>query len=290
MPDIPISKTYLHDLKKLYSEHEKKSITDEEFSQRSDELREREAKSHDPAVGRILLMEKLGDAEKEIADEVKKEFQRQQAEYARQLQQQQQEEQDEELRSLQEQMKRTRERYNYRRKIDNYINRLEGDVHNWQVRYTWLQIILLIFSATTAGIAGIDGVPRGVVAFTGIIATIAGGLLTTFKIQDRIYASRKAVAEMRLECQKYDYHIEEYKNTNIEDAYLRFSKYISEIQGQQMLQEVEFWNPKKETDKEEKTIQKDQQDKGLNEISEKTSQEGKLSDKASEEERDETAR
>ena len=57
-----------------------------------------------------------------------------------------------------------------------------------------------------------------------------------------------------------------------------------------MLQEVEFWNPKKETDKEEKTIQKDQQDKGLNEISEKTSQEGKLSDKASEEERDETAR
>jgi len=179
MPDIPISKTYLHDLKKLYTDREEKRITDEEFSQRIDELREREAKSHDPAVGRILLIQRLEDAEKVIADEVKKESQRKQAEYALQLQRQLQEQENEEQRLLQEQMKRTRERYNYRRKIDNYINRLEGDVHNWQIMYTWLQIVLLVFSATTAGIAGIDGVPRGVVAFTGIIATIAGGLLTT---------------------------------------------------------------------------------------------------------------
>lgn len=47
-----------------------------------------------------------------------------------------------------------------------------------------------------------------------------------------------------------------------------------------MLQEVELWNPKKEKDKEEKTIQKDQVDKELDEISEK----------ASEVQRNETAR
>ena len=37
-------------------------------------------------------------------------------------------------------------------------------------------------------------------AFTGVIATIAGGMLTTFKIQDRIYANHKAVA-------KYDWNV-----------------------------------------------------------------------------------
>ena len=44
MSDVPFSKKYLHDLKALYREHEEKRITDEELSQRSDELREREAK------------------------------------------------------------------------------------------------------------------------------------------------------------------------------------------------------------------------------------------------------
>ena len=172
----------------------------------------------------------------------------------------------------QEEIKRENERYSYRREIDNYINRLEGNAQKWQSWYTWLQIILLFFSASTATMAGIEGVPRWVVSVTGLVATIAGGLLATFKIQDRIYASRKAVAEVRLERQKYDYHIEEYKNTDAEGAFIKFSRSINEIQGQQMLQEVELWNPKKEESKEGKTtqsnIQEDQEEKEPNEVSE----------------------
>ncbi len=101
-----------------------------------------------------------------------------------------------------------------------------------------LQVTLLLFSAATATMASMDVIPRWVVSFTGFVATIAGGLLTTFKIQDRIYASRKAVAEVRLECQKYDRGIEEYKDMDTEKAFMKFSRGITEIQGQQMLQEV----------------------------------------------------
>jgi hypothetical protein len=104
----------------------------------------------------------------------------------------------------------------------------------------------LVFSAGTAAMASIDGVPRWIVSITGLLATIAGGLLTTFKIQDRIYASRKAVTEVKLECQKYDYHIEEYDSINTEEeAFIKFSRSLNAIQGQEMLQEVELWNPKK---------------------------------------------
>lgn len=114
--------------------------------------------------------------------------------------------------------------------------------------------------------AGIDGIARGLVAFTGVIATIAGGILTTFKMQDRIYANHKAVAELRLECQKYDYHIEEYKGVSAEEAFIKFSRAINIIQGEQMLQEVELWNPKRGEDK------KNQQDMKADEQEEKASQ------------------
>lgn len=131
--------------------------------------------------------------------------------------------------------------------MDDYVNALENNAQRWQIRYTWLQIILLVFSAGTAAMASIDGVPRWIVSIAGLVATVAGGLLTTFKIQDRIYASRKAVTEVKLECQKYDYHIEEYKDINTEEeAFIRFSRNLSAIQGQEMLQEVELWNPKKD--------------------------------------------
>ena len=67
-----------------------------------------------------------------------------------------------------------------------------------------------------------------------------------------------------------------------EGAFIIFSRSINEIQGQQMLQEVELWNPKKEESKEGKTtesdIQEDQEEKLPNEVSEETLQEGKLSD------------
>ncbi len=194
------------------------------------------------------------------------------------------------MRPGQEKIKRENERYNYRGEIDNYINRLEGNAQKWHSWYTLLQIILLVFSASTATMAGIDGVPRWIVSSTGVIATIAGGLLATFKIQDRIYASRKAVAEVRLELQKYDYHIEEYKNMDAEGAFIKFSRSINEIQGQQMLQEVELWNPKKEESKEgittQSIIQEDQEEKEPNDIikepndiiSDETLQGGKLSD------------
>ena len=98
-------------------------------------------------------------------------------------------------------------------------------------------------------------IPRWFVSFTGLVATVAGGILTTFKIQERIYANRKAIAEVRLETQKYDYGLDEYQIENTEQRYLLFSKNITLIQGQEMLQEVEFWNPKKEEKKEERTTQ-----------------------------------
>ena len=257
MSDIPVSKKYIHDLKKLYTEHEEKRITDEEFSQRSDELKEREAKSLE-SMGHILLVRELSDIEKEVADETKKDSQQneqalaaknraEQLEQDRQRQKQLLEQQAEEQKLRREKIKKENERNNYRNEMDNYVNRLEANAQRWQSRYTWLQIILLVFSAGTATMASIEGVPRWMVSLVGLIATIAGGLLTTFKIQDRIYASRKAVVEVKLECQKYDYHIEEYHDTNTEEeAFIKFSRNLNAIQGQEMLQEVELWNPKKE--------------------------------------------
>ena len=67
-----------------------------------------------------------------------------------------------------------------------------------------------------------------------------------------------------------------------EGAFIRFSRNINEIQGQQMLQEVELWKPKDEEKKEGKTtqnnIQEDQEEIEPDEISEGALQEGKLSD------------
>lgn len=247
MSDIPFSKKYLHELKKLYIEHQEGSITDEEFSHSVDELKEKEVQSNEP-LGRILLVQKLGEVEKEIESEVKGELQRKiqaleaedwvkRGEDARQLKKQQQ-----------EQREREYERDSYRNNTNYYIKHLENNAQKWQLRYTWLQIILLVFSASTATMASIDGVPRPIVSVAGLVATIAGGLLTTFKIQDRIYANRKAVAEVKLECQKYDYHLEEYNKTYTEEeVFIKFSKNINAIKGQEMLQEVELWNPKKDS-------------------------------------------
>ena len=156
--------------------------------------------------------------------------------------------QEKEEKSRRENIKKENDGIKYRKEIDNYINRLEDNAKELQNWYTQLQIVLLLFSALTATVASIDGIPRWMVSTSGFIATIAGGLLTTFKIQDRIYASRKAIAEVKLECQKYDNRIEEYNNTNTteDEAFIKFSRNLISIQGQEMLQEVEFWNPKKD--------------------------------------------
>jgi hypothetical protein len=68
------------------------------------------------------------------------------------------------------------------------------------------------------------------------------------QLQDKIYASRKALADLRLECQKYDYCLEDYQDRrdNPEGAYLRFSKKVTAIQAEQMLSEVEPLNPRKQ--------------------------------------------
>jgi hypothetical protein len=120
--------------------------------------------------------------------------------------------------------------------VDIYLKRLEENARTLQIWYTWLQLALLISSAVTAAMASVDIVPRWAVSISGVIAAIAGGAITTFKIQDRIYANRKAVAEIQLECQKYDYQIDEQR-------FLKFSRNINLIRGEQMLQEVEFWKP-----------------------------------------------
>jgi ABC-type multidrug transport system fused ATPase/permease subunit len=245
MDDITLSKKYLHDLKKLNIDHEEGQITDEEFSQRIDELREREARSKE-ALGHMLLLRKLEEAERDIEDEVKRESRRKLQELKAENMIKQKEEYLQRRKKEQDQKEREEKRHEYRRRANWYIGHLEDNAQKWQLWYTWLQIILLVFSAGTATMASIDGVPRPIVSVTGLIATVAGGLLTTFKIQDRIYASRKAVAEVTLECQKYDYRIEDYQDMNDDDAFIKFSRTINGIQGQEMLQEVELWNPKKD--------------------------------------------
>lgn len=245
MEDITLSKKYLHDLKKLNIDREEGKITDEEFSQRIDELREREARSKE-ALGHLLLLQKLEEVEKEVEDEVKRESQRKLQELKAEVWIKQGEEDRQRKKQEQEKKEREEKRHEYRRRANWYIGHLEDNAQKWQLWYTWLQIILLVFSAGTATMASIDGVPRPIVSATGLIATIVGGLLTTFKIQDRIYASRKAMAEVTLECQKYDYRIEDYQDMNDDDAFIKFSRIINGIQGQEMLQEVELWNPRKD--------------------------------------------
>lgn len=151
-----------------------------------------------------------------------------------------------------EQAQRAKDRKQFREITEGDIHKRDASTRRLQQQYNTLQIILLIFSAVTATMAGIDGVARAWVAVTGVIATIAGSLLTTFKIQDRIYANHKAAAELRLECQKYDYRIEDYKDVSVENAFIRFSRAVNIIQGEQMLQEVELWNPKPKSNEDKK--------------------------------------
>jgi hypothetical protein len=303
------AKKYQHDLTALYTAYYEQRITEEELIRRCDELKAQEATANEP-LGHQLLMQTLDDAEEDVKRAVQAEFQRkqkeaedkvrtqaaeaerkrkvqeaeeerkrkaQEAEATRKWQKQQLEQREKEKKVLLQQKQREKERAHYRFGVTTYIGALEHSAQRWQYRYTWLQILLLCFSAVTATLAGIDGVPRSMVAVTGVVATITGGLLTTFKIQDRIYANRKAVVDVTLECRKYDHRIDEYASMKDdedgeEQAFITFSRKITAIQGEQMLQEVELWNPKKGEPKEDRKTasptlreQESQEEKGQKE-------------------------
>jgi IS5 family transposase len=94
MPDIPFSHKYRHDVKALYRDFAEQRITEEELSQRLDELRVSEAAAQE-SLGQHLLLEKLVEEEKSIADDVQREL-------LREKQQRELEEQDREMERQQE--------------------------------------------------------------------------------------------------------------------------------------------------------------------------------------------
>lgn len=270
MPDISFSNQYRHTISELHKARMENQITEQELAQRLDEARNEEAKRLE-LYAPLLLREALQNVEKDVVEEQTKVFdeKRQQERYAANEKKQQEINEQLELKRKereaqlarerqekqkqreleQEQVVKEQERHKFRQVTGNDIDERNASARKLQQQYNILQIVLLVFSAVTATMAGIDGIARIWVAITGVIATIAGGVLTTFKIQDRIYANHKAAAELRLECQRYDYHIDEYKLTNEEDAFIKFSRAVNLIQGEQMLQEVELWNPKREESK-----------------------------------------
>ncbi len=266
MSEVTVSKQYRYAVSERYKDRLENRITEQELSQHLDELNEEEAKRQEEHLGPLLIRQALENIEKAISEDQQKTFeaktqqenleqsQRKQKEQAKQhernrkawIEQKEKErkEQEEQRAREIEQKRKEQEHLSFRKMTEGNISERDTSAKKLQRHYNILQIILLIFSAITATMAGIDGVARGLVAFTGVIATIAGGLLTTFKLQDRIYANHKAVAELRLECQKYDYHIDEYKDLGPAEAFIKFSRAVNLIQGEQMLQEVELWNPK----------------------------------------------
>lgn len=270
MSDVPVSKQYRSIVSELYKDHLENRITEQELSQRLDEAIEEEAKKQEH-LGPSLVRQALENIEKNISEDQKKAFEEkaQQDKIARNQQRQRElneqnerlkkerneqrykelKEREEQIAQESEKEAKEQERLSFRKVTGKNITERDESAMRLQRQYNIFQIILLVFSTVTATMAAIDGVARWLVAITGAIASIAGGWLTLFKIQDRIYANRKAVAELRLECQKYDYHIDEYKGISAEEAFIKFSRAINMIQGEQMLQEVELWNPRRDENK-----------------------------------------
>jgi Protein of unknown function (DUF4231) len=279
---LSASNHYLHTVRELHQARMENRITEQEFGQRLDEAINEEAKRQEQYAP-LLLRETLQDIEKDISEEQTKAFeaklqqeknaanQQKQKELNEQRDQKNKERDEQRRKEQQDQEKRAElereqeaqkeERRSFRLVARDDISERAESARKLQRQYNVLQIILLVFSAVTATMAGIDGIARIWVALTGVIATIAGGILTTFKVQDRIYANHKAAAELRLECQKYDYHIDEYKGANEEEAFIRFSRAVNIIMGEQMLQEVELWNPKRDEGKKAQLDAKEDQQK-----------------------------
>ena len=292
MSDIPFSEKYRHDLKALYEEHTEEKITGKQLSQRVDELNRKEARLH-KSTARVLLLRELEEARKEIESEVEEEARQRQLvieaeqraireEQRRLLQKQQRQQLEEAQRAQQDKTKKANEQLAFRQNINSYLFTLEVRAQGYGRWFFVLQCFLIFFSAATATMASMDVVPRWVVSITGFVAAIVGTLLTTFKIQERIYTNRKAIAEIKLECQRYDYKTDKYNDVSSDEAYLIFSDEIRTIQSEQMLQEVELWNPKQEersTQQEEKSTSADKENKENEETENKENASHEIPDK-----------
>lgn len=73
MPDIPVSKQYLHTVSELHNARLEGRFTEQELSQRLDEAIEQEAKRQEH-LGPSLVKQALANAEKEISEDRKKAF------------------------------------------------------------------------------------------------------------------------------------------------------------------------------------------------------------------------
>lgn len=257
MSEVPVSHKFLYDLGELYTKRKTKEITEEEFSIQRDILIAQEAKSQE-TMGPLLITKQLEAMEADVASTVSKKFQEEeQEESARAARERfakiaernriQREEKAKQDAIEAENKKRLADQNRFRSAIDAYIYDLEDKANRWQILFNWLQIIAILLTTATAVLVNNDSFPRGYVAMVGYAAAALGAILSFLKLQDKIYSSRKALADLRLECQMYDHCIDEYKNRHddAEGAYLTFSKKVTIIQATQMLQEVELLNPKK---------------------------------------------
>lgn len=257
MADVPVSRKFLFDLDELYTKRKAKEITEEEFSIQRDALVAQEAKSQE-AIGPVLIAKELERIEAGVENTVSQKFQQEEQEenerltrekYARIAEKQriEKEERDKQDRIRQENQRKLNNRIEFRESINGYVDEVEHTANQWQRRFNWLQVILIILTTATASMAGFNGVSRGYVVIVGFAAAALGGILSFFQLQDKIYSSRKALADLHLECQMYDHYIDEYKNrlADPEGAYLVFSKKVTAIKAQHMLREVELLNPRK---------------------------------------------
>lgn len=262
MSELPVSRTFRYELDELYTKRRNKEITEEDFSVQRDALLAQEAKSHE-AIGPLLVMKELEGIESDVVNTINQRFQKEvEEENARATREQlakiaeqkriAREEQEKQRAIENENRQKIDERNKFRTSIDEYSERQEWNTNRWQRWCNWLQILLIVITTATASLAGFSDIPRGYVVGFGFSAASLGGILSYFQLQDKIYGSRKALTNLRLECQKYDYCLDDYEDrrTNPEAAYLRFSKKVTEIQAEYMLYEVELLNPRKQ----EKTV------------------------------------
>lgn len=138
-------------------------------------------------------------------------------------------------------------RISFRKSVDRDIYRRENGTSAWHIRLNWAQILLIMFTTATASMAGFNDIPRAAGVIVGFAAATLESILSSFQLQDRIYSSRKALADLRPECHMYDHRIDEYedRNEHPEKASLLFRKNVTAIQGKQMFHEVELLNPNK---------------------------------------------
>jgi ABC-type multidrug transport system fused ATPase/permease subunit len=260
--NMAVARTFRYELDELYTKRRNKEITEEDFSVQRDALLAQEAKSHE-AIGPLLVVKELEGIEAEVVNTVNQRFQKEvEEENARTTREQlakiakqkriAREEYERQKAIENENRQKIIERNKFRTSIDEYSERQEWNTNRWQRWCNWLQILLIVITTATASMAGFSDIPRGYVVGVGFTAASLGGILSYFQLQDKIYGSRKALASLRLECQKYDYCLDDYQDrrTNPEAAYLRFSKKVTEIQAEYMLYEVELLNPRKQ----EKTV------------------------------------